>query len=360
MLTVVILGFSFVAGGSADEARPVGQASIEQLVRVYRSGRHEEAVSPATRWSAERITLEIGRLLSKNAPPDNAEEREVKRLAAVAILAESAIAHLLRGDPGLLAPGLWAAHRVLEAEPLGAHGRSFARRFYLLAGLILHWHVEFAVGHRLLVEALRPFPDDPELLTAAGSIVETVAALREYELPGGPDAAPRRLGGYRPEGGGHGGSLPGASLVQAEGHYERALVVAPRFDEARLRLAHVRLLQGRAEDVLGDLERLATEARQPRQRYLARLFEGRAREKLGDLAGAAAAFRACAEHGPRAQTALLALGRSLDELGDKLGAQVAFASVGSVGAPFDPWWSYKAGQPERFDDLVAELRGLVQ
>ncbi len=144
---------------------------------MYRSGRHEEAVSPATRWSAERITLEIGRLLAEDARPDNAEEREVTRLAAVAILTESALIHVRKGDPGLLAPGLWAAHRVLEAEPLGARGRSFGRRFYLLAGLILHWHVEFAVGHRLLVEALQHFPDEPELLTAAGSIIETVAAI---------------------------------------------------------------------------------------------------------------------------------------------------------------------------------------
>jgi tetratricopeptide (TPR) repeat protein len=360
MLTVVILGFSFVTGGSAAQARPVGQTSIEELVRMYRSGRHEEAVSPATRWSAERITLEIGRLLAEDARPDNAEEREVTRLAAVAILTESAMIHVRKGDPGLVAPGLWTAGRILEAEPLVGRGRSFARRFYLLAGLVLHWHVEIAVGHQLLLTALQSFPDDPELLTEAGSIIETVAALREYELPGGPDATARSLGGYRSEGEGHGGSLPGASLVQAEARYERALALDPGLDEARLRLAHVRLLQGRADDALGDLERVATEARQPRQRYLARLFEGRAREKRGDLTGAAAAFRACAVHVPRAQTALLALGRSLDGLGDELGAQAAFASASAVGAPFDPWWSYRAGQPERFDDLVAELRGLVE
>lgn len=328
---------------------------------MYRSGRHEEAVSPATRWSAERITLEIGRLLAEDARPDNAEEREMTRLAAVAILTESAVTHVRKGDSGLLAPGLWTAGRVLEAEPLGARGRSVAQRFYLLAGLVLHWHVEIAVGHELLVKALRSFPDDPELLTALGSIIETVASLREYQLPpGSPDATARNLGGYRSEGEGHGGSLAGASLVQAEGRYERALMQDPRLDEARLRLARVRLLQGRADDALGDLERVAAEARQPRQRYLARLFEGRARETLRDLTGAAAAFRACAVHVPRAQTALLALGRSLDGLGDKLGAQEAFASASAPGAPFDPWWSYKAGQPERFDDLVAELRGLVR
>jgi tetratricopeptide (TPR) repeat protein len=154
--------------------------------------------------------------------------------------------------------------------------------------------------------------------------------------------------------------LPDATLGEAEAHYEQALALDPSLDEARLRLARVRLLNGRAEEALRDLERVATESRQPRQRYLAWLFAGHARQTLGDLSGAVAAYRAGLAHGPRAQTALLALGRSLDQLGDGPGAQEAFASACALDAPFDPWWSYGFGQPERFDDLVAQLRGLVK
>jgi hypothetical protein len=136
MLTVVILGFSCVAGGSAAQARPVAQASIEELVRTYRSGRHEEAVSPATRWSAERITLEIGRLLAEDARPHKAEEREVTRLAAVAILAESAVIHVRKGDPGLRPP--------LGSSP-GAELNRSARVFLrapFLSWPAVHWHVD--------------------------------------------------------------------------------------------------------------------------------------------------------------------------------------------------------------------------
>jgi tetratricopeptide (TPR) repeat protein len=353
---------------------------------MYRSGQHEGAVALATLWSDERITREIGRLIAEDASRDKAEEREVvllpsldvggldrrasrekleerevRRLAAAAILTESALSRLGDGDLRLLAPSLWTASLLLDREPLGARGRSFAQRFYLLAGLVLHWHVEIAAGRRLLAKALQHVPDDPELHTAVGSLIETVASLRKYDLPpGGPEVIPGSSREYRSERGGYGGALPDATLGEAETHYEQALVFDPKLDEARLRLAHVRLLNGRTEDALRDLDRVVTEARQPRQRYLARLFAGDARQRRGDLDGAVAAYRACLAHGPRAQTAFLALGRSLDQLGDEAGAQEAFASASAPGAPFDPWWSYGAGQPERFDDLVAQLRGLFE
>jgi hypothetical protein len=145
MLTVVVLGLSFVAGGGGAGADPVGPASIEELVRMYRSGRREEAASLATRWSDEQITHEVGRLLAEDAArkkteerevvvlptldivgleghasSEKAEERERRRLAAAAILEESALRRFRDGDRRLLAPGMSTASRLLEAEPLGA------------------------------------------------------------------------------------------------------------------------------------------------------------------------------------------------------------------------------------------------
>lgn len=153
--------------------------------------------------------------------------------------------------------------------------------------------------------------------------------------------------------------LPDATLGEAKTHYERALALDPRLHEARLRLAHVRLVEGRPADALVELEHVANEANEPRQRYLAWLFAGAARLQSGDVPGAVAALRACIASGPRAQTALLALGRALDRLGDDSGAQEAFVDAAAVGGSFDPWWSYRFGQPERVDELVARLRGRV-
>jgi tetratricopeptide (TPR) repeat protein len=347
--------------GGAEPPRPVGQAPIGELVWTYRSGRHEEAVSAASRWGAKRVTLEIGRLLAEDASRENVEEREVTRLAAAAILIESVLSRLRDGDLGVLAPDIRTASQFLEQKPLGLRGRTFAQRYYLLAGLVLQGHVEIADGHRMLAKALQYFPDDPELHTAFGSVVEAVASLRNYDSPpASPEGTRRESRSYSAEGGDYGGVLPDVTLREAETHYEQALAFDPTLDEARLRLARVRLLDGRTEEALRDLERVATESSQPRRRYLALLFTGHARQRLGDLEGAVAAYRSCLAHGPRAQTALLALGRSLDQLGDEAGAQEAFESAGAPDAPFDPWWSYGAGQPGRFDELITELRGLVK
>jgi tetratricopeptide (TPR) repeat protein len=346
---------------SAGQAPVETSAALEELVRAYRSGAHERAVAAATLWSDERIVLEVRRLIAEAASREKAEEREAARLAAAAILAERALSRRVSGDPALLAPGFSSAALLVEANPLGTRGRSFAQRFYLLVGLILHWHLELEVGYTLAAKALQQFPNDPDLQTAVGSMIETVASLRTYDLPpGSPEDAMRKSGGYASEGGSSGGVLPEFTLAQAATHYERALASDPSLDEARLRLAHVRLLMGLAEEALPDLERVATRAGQRRQRYLARLFAGYGRQQRGDAAAAAASYRACIADGPPAQTALLALGRSLDELGDKAGAQEAFARAAALDAPFDPWWSYGAGQPERFNDLVAQLRELVK
>lgn len=355
----LLLALSSQAVAGPPQVGPTGPAAIEELVREYRAGRHEQAVSRVIRWGPERVAREVERLVDPDGPAEGREDREANRLAAAAMLADSAVVQAREGDPARVAPALAAAGRLLEAEPLGERVVACARRFYLLAGLVLHWHVELAAADELLGEALERFPDDPELLTAAGSLVETVASLRDYEpAPGSAQPGPSG-GGYRSELGGPGGALPGASLARAEARYERALALDPRQGEARLRLANVRLLQGRAADALVDLERVAAETREPRLRYLARLFEGRARDTLGDLAGAAAAYRACTVQLPRAQSGELSLGRALDRLGDTSGAQAAFASIGA-GARFDPWWSYRAGQPQRIDDLVAELRAMVR
>jgi tetratricopeptide (TPR) repeat protein len=395
MCTLVLVALAFGAGARPAGAAPaIDRASVEEqmpiddLVRAYRAGPHEGPVAVAALWSDERISREIARVLAEDAAREAAKEREVRvlpsldivgldrgasredaveresrRLAAAAVLAESAVARLRSGDPRPLGPRLWTASALLGEAPWGGRRRSFARGFYLLAAFVLHWHVEIAAGHRLLATALRQFPDDPELHTALGSMLETVASLRTY-ASSSPERSPGAItspsGGYSSETGEEAGALPGATLGEAEAHYERALTVDPGIDEGRLRLARVRLLSGRAEEALRDLERVATEASQPRHRYLAALFAGAARQQQGDVAGAVAAYRACLAQGPRAQTLLLALGHALDRLGDKPGAQEALAAASAVGGPFDPWWSYRFGQPERIDELVARLRALVE
>jgi hypothetical protein len=361
------------------------EAALEDLARIYRAGPRDAAVHAAAGWSDDRITAEVRRFVAADVERARAKgerpvvvlpsldvvgldpvtraaahERQVMRRAAAAVLAEAAVERLRQGDRRPLGPGLSTASLLLDAEPLGPSEAAFFRCFHLLVGLALHWHVEIAAAHGLLSKASERFPEDPDLQTALGSLVESVAALRRYDRPrGGHAGAAPASGGYASEAGGYGGVLPEVTLARAAAHYEHALVSDPRFDEARLRLARVRLLAGRVDEALPELARVATTAAEPRQRYLAALFMGHAREKRGDPAGAATAFRACLAEGLRTQTAFLALGRSLDSLGDTAGAQEALAAAGALGAPFDPWWSYGSGQPERIDALLSRLRELA-
>jgi tetratricopeptide (TPR) repeat protein len=356
----IALVLAQVTGGAAPVASSsASDRSLAELAEAYRSADRERAVVAVTLWERERLNAEVRSFLEE-ARLEASAQRGATRLAAVALLTDSAMLDLGDGDSLRARRELQSAARLMEAGRLEGSAAVFARRFYLLAGLALHRGVELQAGYALLVQALRLDKDDPELLTALGAITETVAALRQYERsPDSRDRSIMRLGGYSSEDG-HEGSLPSASLAEAEARYEQAVALDPGLVEARLRLGRVRLMSGRAREALPDLEWVAAEARRAGQRYLARLFEGRARERLGDLAGAADAYRAATVCAPRAQTGLVALGRVLGRLGDTAGALEALerASQPDPRAQ-DPWWNYQMGQPERLDELLLELRGLV-
>jgi tetratricopeptide (TPR) repeat protein len=337
-------------------AAAASERSLAHLAETYRTGDRQRAVATVALWSREDIETEVAALAalpSKLGPAGNA-----RRFAAVALLAESALVDYRARSFQRMRWEMQSAARLMKTAPSYTRGSAFGRRFYLLAGLALHCGGDLEAAHALILDALRIVEDDPELLTALGATIETVAALRQYE--GSPDSARRgsQPGGYSLETGG-GGSLGSASLGEAEARYERALALDPGLAEARLRLGRVRLLLGRPDDALQELERIATSAHEPGQRYLARLFAGRAREALGDLRGAAVAYRDAAAQVPGAQTALVALGRALDRLGDAAGAQEALDGAGAPGGPGDPWWDYQVGQPKRLDELLEGLRGLV-
>jgi len=351
------LALAAVAAGTPVTASSASDRSLAELAEAYRTVDRSKAMAGVALWDRDKVEAETRRLLAGTG--GDVLLREATGLAAVALLTESALLDMNVGDAARARWELQSAARLMEAAPQTARGSAFARRFYLLAGLVLHRVVELEAGHALLIQALRRQRDDPELLTALGAIIETVAALRQYDRS--PDSADRgtlQHHGYSSESGG-GGALPSASLAEAEARYQQAVALDPAPAEARLRLGRVRLLQGRPSEALKDLERAATEARQPEQHYMARLFEGRAREALGDVSGAAVAYRDATAHAPHAQTALLALAHALDRLGDIAGAQGALDRASGAGGHQDPWWDYQMGQPSRLDPLMQELRRLV-
>lgn len=346
-----------VAAGAtlATATATAGERTLVELAEAYRTAERERAVAETALRSRDGLEREAAQLatLASRSP-----SWSTTRLGAIALLTESA---LVEHRAGAFSGARWrvlSAARLMEAAPPTTRDSAFERRFYLLAGLALHAGAELEPGYALLERGLKLVDRrDPELLTAQGAVIETVAALRRYDRPDARGGPPQP-GGFASESGGR-GSLPSVSLADAETRYYQALALDPDLSEARLRLGRVRLLRGRTREALHELDRVAAEARRPDQRYMARLLGGRALEALGDVPRAVAAYRAADAQVPQAQTALLALGRALDRLGDNAGAQAALDRASALGGPDDPWWNYQSGQPARLDDLLAELRRLA-
>lgn len=345
-----------ISGTLSSTAPAAGERSLRELAQVYRDGDRDRAMAALALRSRESVESEAEQLAALLSNAGLAGS--VQRLSVIALLSEGALADLRVGAFRRVPWKLQSAARLAAAAPPATRGTVFERRFYLLAGLALHAGAELAPAHAVLLDGLRVARNDPELLTALGATVETVATLRQYDPSPDSDRRRPRPGGYASESGGS-GALSNARLADAEAHYERALALDPGLIEARLRLGRARLLRGRPDQALRELERVAAEARLPSQRYLAQLFRGQALEATGDFGGAAAACRAATLEVPQAQAGLLALGRALDRLGDKAGAQQALERASSPGGPEDPWLDYQSGQPARLDDLLAELRSLL-
>ncbi len=337
-------------------AQPARDRTLAELASAYRAGDRGAALV-ATLLPRQAVETEVDRLATLYARAGLAGNAE--RQAVVALLTEAAI---LDFEDGANERGRWelqSAERLVRAGPSATRGGDFDRLFYLLAGTALQWAGALEPSHDLLEQGLQYAGDDAELHTAIGVVIETVAALRQYDPS--PDSGRRRgqPGGYATETGGS-GSLGFATPALAAERYERALSLDSGLAEARLRLGRVHVLQGRMAQAVRELEALAAQPGDPGRRYLARLFQGRALEALADFEGSAAAFRSASDLVPGAQTALIALARALDRLGDPAGAQAALDAASATRGPEDPWWDYLSGQPRRLAAWRDELRSLVR
>jgi tetratricopeptide (TPR) repeat protein len=161
-------------------------------------------------------------------------------------------------------------------------------------------------------------------------------------------------------------------LEEAEQAFRAALQGTPDMHEARLRLGHVLLLEGKPDEALVTFR----EVRRHLDRgfdYVEQLLEGRAHEQRGDLDRAAEAYRAARAMKPRAQSAVMALaqlaysrGRRAEALEHVLELP-GTTTAGLQAQPWvwyaegaDPWSWYYFGTAWRFPTYLARLRAMVQ
>jgi tetratricopeptide (TPR) repeat protein len=255
------------------------------------------------------------------------------------------------------APHLDAARQVLELIPDEARRRRFEGPWALAVALYLFRRGQWPLAEDHLDWALRRHPDDPHLLLARGSLLESHVAVEKARgaragAPPGTASRDRQEWDYAAE--------LHRRLRQAEGYYRRALRASPDLFEARVRLGRVLHQSGQPGRAVAELT--ATAARpeaDPRMLHLTYLFLGAAQEADGRPREAVEAYRTAIALQPESQPAHVALSHVLHDLGERVTSRdVLRGAVVEVRRrnEWDPWWNYRWGQAMDAEGRLEALR----
>jgi tetratricopeptide (TPR) repeat protein len=155
----------------------------------------------------------------------------------------------------------------------------------------------------------------------------------------------------------------GEQLRLAADFFDRSLASDPTLVEARVRLAKVRLDQGKPREALALLQGVTSGVIDGTVSYYAHLVLGDASAFVGERDAAAAAYRRAATLYPTAQTPRLALSLLARSGGNAAAARTALAPVFSLpDDPMerpDPWWVYHKGEGRSASVLLAELTRMI-
>jgi tetratricopeptide (TPR) repeat protein len=311
------------------------------LAARYRSGDRLGAIREIGSWpsaeidaAVEQLRGEEERLIEDEHSPEGIPFRTVE--AAVLLHAEAGLSALQIPLPADGSFNLSLARRMLDWSHRAARRqqppiepRIDRREFHLaVGGMVLGLGVP-QMASSLADEARRIAPLDPDVLLLDACVSEALALEHRVRHD---DGRARQL------------------FDEAEARLRDTLAVDPGRVEARLRLGHVLLEQGRSLEAEPPLERALEEASENRQRYLALLFLGRVSERQ-DRPGPALDFYVRAVGAwPQSQAARLALALALEAGAGPAAARVqvlaCLAASGRNDRPPDPWWRYPNGQPD--------------
>ncbi len=236
-------------------------------------------------------------------------------------------------------------------QELKAHAPAdeFILTWYLT--VMSYYDRAFPGGYECFADTPARIRAHPEMQLAIGAIHEK--AWQQFEADGWT------LSGFTPD------------LGSAAKAFRRALNGLPDLHEARLRLAHVLVLQGRPEEALQVVDGLRN--RQAGEfAYLALLVEGQAHEQRGNMDHAATVYREAHRMNPQAQSAIIALAQLAYMQGHRAEALEnvqQLPSTSTAGVPLQPWvwhrdgadpWSwYYFGTAWRFPMYLSRLHAIV-
>jgi tetratricopeptide (TPR) repeat protein len=309
-----------------------------RLVNLYRGGQPEEAIRELRGLDAAVVKAFIGRRApgvdDRGLQASSLLETELAMTLAERSRWEEADAHV---------EAAWQISSLIETP---WHRLSFQRDWLLSVGLFHHQLIfvnvnvaeeAFVRADRSLHTAVQLYPNDPEVLLAAGSLLEWSGSLREGER---------------------------AHLKEAEELYARALRRAP--DEPEILLRHGLVLEKleKEDEAAPPLRRVLEVDARKDLIYRSRMVLGRMAERAGRLPEAIAHYEAAADAIPSWQVAYVALGHALHRSGSHDRAREALdralaMNMKSADATLGGWWSYELGIALRFDPLFERLRAEV-
>jgi tetratricopeptide (TPR) repeat protein len=249
-----------------------------------------------------------------------------------------------------------AAEHPQPGEPAGVA----AHRSALAVALILLLDRNLALAHQYLANATKQWPDDAELLLTLGTVIET-EATSPYPVRRAATSNWMR----QPRGGAivlgpldRERSARVALRRDAARAFERVLAIDDRV-EARIRLAHIHVLQKEDESAAALLEQSLAASPSREWEYVARMMLGDVRERAGQLPAATRLYERALTLCPEGQSAYLALSGVMFAAGDREAAEQVLERLFdrhlTVHAD-DPWWDYTLGSRPSEDALFAKLR----
>jgi tetratricopeptide (TPR) repeat protein len=201
-----------------------------------------------------------------------------------------------------------------------------------------------------LAHARELFPNDADIAFLSGC---------ERETDAGPAMQSVARSAVLPAGVTLGIASERSALRDAEGFFRRALALNPRLVEGRVRLGHVLLAQGKAQDAADELRPAVASTAEPLLQYFGSMFLGAAEEALGHLPAARDSYARAAALYPRAQSPYLALSALATRRGDRAEALTEIRRVFDLRRNSDerdePWWAYYDVAGRNADALLEQL-----
>ena len=335
----------------ATVAEAADSSAYRDAIERYRRG--DRYVASETAWTAH-VSDEIGQL--KRLPAESVPYEAAAMLHTDRDIQEREAAEQAEEVAPDTAPHLAAARQILALIRDDERRRAFERPWFLAVTLHLYRRGQWALALHYVDAALRLYEDDPLLLLARGSLIESQTAL---DLP--PALAdvfvrsPSREAGVLSRQAEH-----QARLRDAEATYRRALRALPDLVEARVRLGRVLHQRGEPSPAAVELAAAAAHPQaDPPMRYLAWLFLGAAREAEKRPREAVEAYRAAAALDTDSTVAAVALSHALHDAGDRDAAQDVLRAALSGARrrrDWDAWWNYRWGRSHEAEARLEALR----